>query len=75
MMNGAMMPNNCSTGQEVRTALKASKAIARLISPPQGNRLEGCSWRGDDAVVVDEAAVEACEAKQAMKSTVVHGVS
>jgi len=27
MMNGAMMPNNCSTGQEVRAALKASKAV------------------------------------------------
>ena len=50
--------------------LEGLEGCSRHISPPEGNRLEGCSWRGDDAVVVDEAAVEACEAKQAMKSTV-----
>lgn len=48
--------------------IEGLKGCSRHISTLEGNTLEGCSWCGDDVVVVDEEAVEAREAKQPMKS-------
>jgi hypothetical protein len=55
------MPSTCAV---VTVALSSVKAVAASTLHAKPSRLRGSEWCRDEAVVVDELAVVACQAEE-----------